>query len=334
MYEYDDGDEGGGRSPVRILVTVLVIAALAAAGWFVVKPRLTDSDDDAAPLAPVTTASDDTIGGSSTTEQRGSDTTDDAAASTSSAAPTSAAGDASTTAAGDDCRAQAATTTTAPSATTTASPTTALPTTAPPTTAPPSTAPPSTAPGAVPYTTLPDGSPQPVNATFDVGRVTLDGAVPDQAAVDRLAGLALANSRDPANTTLVNNLIINPAVPQGVGVRVLELTSTRFPEGSSEVLLEHAAELNRVVNVMNLLPKVSVLVIGHADQRGNDLQNFAISEARADAVVIYMASQGVDPSRMSSRAVGEADLLSINNDAASLALNRRTEFVLYGLLIP
>ena len=333
MYEYDDGDEGGGRSPVRILVTVLVIAALAAAGWFVVKPRLTDSDDDAAPLAPVTTASDDTIGGSSTTEQRGSDTTDDAAGSTSSAAPTSAAGDASTTLPATTA-APAATTTTAPSATTTASPTTALPTTAPPTTAPPSTAPPSTAPGAVPYTTLPDGSPQPVNATFDVGRVTLDGAVPDQAAVDRLAGLALANSRDPANTTLVNNLIINPAVPQGVGVRVLELTSTRFPEGSSEVLLAHAAELNRVVNVMNLLPKVSVLVIGHADQRGNDLQNFAISEARADAVVIYMASQGVDPSRMSSRAVGEADLLSINNDAASLALNRRTEFVLYGLLIP
>ena len=173
-----------------------------------------------------------------------------------------------------------------------------------------------------------------MNATFDVGRTTLDGAVPDQAAVDRLAGLALANSRDPANTTLVNNLTINPAVPQGVGVRVLELTSTRFPEGSAEVMLAHAAELNRVVNVMNLLPKVSVLVIGHADQRGNDLQNFALSEARADAVVIYMASQGVDPSRMSSRAVGEADLLSINDDASSLALNRRTEFVLYGLLIP
>ena len=351
MYEYDDGDEGG-RSPVRILVTVLVIAALAAAGWFVVKPRLTDTDDDAAPLAPVTSASDDTTGGSSTTEQRGSSTTDEAPASTSSTAPTAAAGDTSTTAASGDSTstaattsAQVVTTTTAPPVATTTSPATAPPsttpattassaTTAPPTTAPPTTAPPATNAGAVPYTTLPDGSPQPVNATFDVGRTTLDGAVPDQAAVDRLAGLALANSRDPANTTLVNNLTINPAVPQGVGVRVLELTSTRFPEGSAEVMLAHAAELNRVVNVMNVLPKVSVLVIGHADQRGNDLQNFALSEARADAVVLYMASQGVDPSRMSSRAVGEADLLSINDDASSLALNRRTEFVLYGLLIP
>jgi len=49
--------------------------------------------------------------------------------------------------------------------------------------------------------------------------------------------------------------------------------------------------------------------------------------------VNYLASQGIDPSRLSSRAVGEADLLSINNDAASLALNRRTEFIFYGLLL-
>jgi hypothetical protein len=31
--------------------------------------------------------------------------------------------------------------------------------------------------------------------------------------------------------------------------------------------------------------------------------------------------------------VGEADLLTLNNDDAALALNRRTEFVFYGLLI-
>ena len=57
-----------------------------------------------------------------------------------------------------------------------------------------------------------------------------------------------------------------------------------------------------------------------------------ISEDRADAVVNYLASQGVAPGRLASRAVGEADLLTLNNDDAALALNRRTEFVLFGLL--
>ena len=47
-----------------------------------------------------------------------------------------------------------------------------------------------------------------------------------------------------------------------------------------------------------------------------------------------MVSKGVSPSRLSSRAVGDNDLITLNDDAASLALNRRTEFVLYGLLGP
>ncbi len=77
---------------------------------------------------------------------------------------------------------------------------------------------------------------------------------------------------------------------------------------------------------------MTALVIGHADQRGDEVANYVISEARADAVTTYLASQGVDPARLASRAVGEADLLTLNNDDAALALNRRTEFVLFGLL--
>jgi len=84
---------------------------------------------------------------------------------------------------------------------------------------------------------------------------------------------------------------------------------------------------------MNALPNITALVIGHADQRGDEAANFAISEARADSVTRYLASRGVAPSRLASRAVGEADLLTLDNDAAAFALNRRTEFVFFGLLI-
>ena len=183
------------------------------------------------------------------------------------------------------------------------------------------------------FAALPDGSPVPVVAIFDVGRVTLNGAVPDQAAVDRLGELALLNARGgPEANTLVNNLTINPAVPRNVGVRVIEVTSTRFPEGSAEILPEHALELDRAFAVLNAFPSLSVLVVGHADQQGNDLANFVLSEDRARAVVVYLAAKGIAPSRLSSRAVGEADLLSIGDDDASLALNRRTEFIFYGLI--
>ncbi len=42
-------------------------------------------------------------------------------------------------------------------------------------------------------------------------------------------------------------MVINPAVPISVGVRVIELNSARFPEGTAEILPDHALELNRVV---------------------------------------------------------------------------------------
>ncbi len=73
-------------------------------------------------------------------------------------------------------------------------------------------------------------------------------------------------------------------------------------------------------------------MIGHADQRGSPEANFAISEARARAVVNYLVAHGVAPDRLSSRAVGANDLLTLNSDATAFALNRRTEFVFYGLV--
>ena len=84
---------------------------------------------------------------------------------------------------------------------------------------------------------------------------------------------------------------------------------------------------------MNALPNISCVVIGHADQRGDPTRNYEISADRAQSVVDYMASQGIDPARLSSRAVGASDLLTLNNDAVAFELNRRTEFVFYGLLV-
>jgi outer membrane protein OmpA-like peptidoglycan-associated protein len=222
------------------------------------------------------------------------------------------------------------TTTVAPSTTTSPTrPVAGTATASTPSTTQPSTT--TTEPEPPTSATLPDGSAAPVVAIFDVATITLAGAVPSEAARTRLSALALANSKTPA--AVIDLLTIDPTVPEGVGVRVVELTSSRFPEGSSEIVMAHAAELNRIATVMSALPNVSVLVVGHADQIGSEAANFALSEERAQAVVSYLVDAGVEPSRLSSRAVGESDLLSVDSDETSLALNRRTEFIVYGALI-
>jgi len=222
---------------------------------------------------------------------------------------------------------QAPTTTAAPT-TTQAPTTTAAPTT---TQAPTTTAAPETTVAGPSYPTLPDGSPEPIVAVFDGPVVHLAGWVPSQEKADVLAGLAKANSTDP-NATVDAQLQIDPAVPLNIGTRVIELNSPRFNPGSADVTPEHGAQLDRVASVMLALPNVTVTVVGHADQLGDEATNYALSEARAVSVVRYLVGKGVEPARLSARAVGEQDLLADDLSEASLALNRRTEFIFYGLL--
>lgn len=307
-----EGEGEGRRPPLQLIGWVLLVALVGLLSWFIVR-RIVNGDSDAASstaVAPAasaetTTAADDTA------ESSESSSTEDTVGSNSSTSDAATTTDSPTTTADS-------TTTSAPETTEAATTTT-------------TSSPPTRPTGG--YDTLPDGTPVPIVATFDGARVTLSGAVPDQASAARLEELARANSREP-NPTVVNNLTINPNVPISVPVRVLELQSVRFPEGSATVELLHAAELNRVATVMNALPNVTVVVVGHADQQGESGPNQVLSKERADAVVDYLTTfGGINPSRLSARGVGEDDLLSINDDESALALNRRTEFIFSGLLV-
>jgi len=180
------------------------------------------------------------------------------------------------------------------------------------------------------YDTLPDGNPAPIIVVFGADLITISGNVPDQATKDKLQALSIANARTPVPVS--NLLVIDPTVPRTIGVRVVELTSARFNEGSAKVAGAHAKELDRITAIMNALPNISVLIVGHADQVGSSDANYQLSLQRANAVVAYLVQSGVSPQRLSSRAVGDTDLLTLNDDAASLALNRRTEFIIYGLI--
>jgi outer membrane protein OmpA-like peptidoglycan-associated protein len=314
MYEeYDDG-EGGGTSLGRKIALGVGVVAIALLGWFVVKPQLTGDDD----AEQVTEASATVASVEATAAEDAGPEREDPAATTADA---------------DDSETPASVATGDAGAPTTEASTTELAPSVDETTAPAPTqpvAPTTTAPVGA-YDTLPDGSPEPAIVIYDEGKTTMTGEVPDQAAKDQLETIAKAYAK-PGQENVDNQLTINPAVPRNLGVRVVELTSVRFPDGSAEIRPEHAAELDRVVNAMTALPHITTTVIGHADQRGDEVANYVLSEQRANAVVYYIASKGIDPTRLSARAVGEADLLSINNDDAALALNRRTEFIIVGLI--
>jgi outer membrane protein OmpA-like peptidoglycan-associated protein len=71
---------------------------------------------------------------------------------------------------------------------------------------------------------------------------------------------------------------------------------------------------------------MTIVVEGHADNRGDDNYNQKLGLQRADAVMKELASLGVDASRMSTASLGEGKPLIQQDTAWARAVNRRVEF--------
>lgn len=87
-----------------------------------------------------------------------------------------------------------------------------------------------------------------------------------------------------------------------------------------DMLSAHAAYL-----VKN--PGQSVLIEGHADERGTPEYNIALSERRAKAVVSYLQASGVSSSQMSIVSYGEEKPLDKSRTEGAFAKNRRAVLV-------
>jgi outer membrane protein OmpA-like peptidoglycan-associated protein len=64
-------------------------------------------------------------------------------------------------------------------------------------------------------------------------------------------------------------------------------------------------------------------IVGHTDSKGSDAYNQALSERRAASVREYLASQGLDGSKISTSGRGEADPVASNDTADGRQQNRR-----------
>jgi len=71
----------------------------------------------------------------------------------------------------------------------------------------------------------------------------------------------------------------------------------------------------------------SVLIEGHADERGSREYNIGLGERRANAVKRFLEAEGVDPVQINTISYGEERPLALGSDETSWAQNRRAELV-------
>ena len=77
---------------------------------------------------------------------------------------------------------------------------------------------------------------------------------------------------------------------------------------------------------MNKTLKVSIE--GHTDNAGNPADNQKLSEERANAVLLYLVTQGVEKNRLVAKGFGATKPIADNSTETNMAKNRRTEFVI------
>lgn len=78
-------------------------------------------------------------------------------------------------------------------------------------------------------------------------------------------------------------------------------------------------------------PTITIMVQGHTDDIGDDLQNMNLSKERANEVKKFLEKQGIQGTRMTSQGFGETKPKVPNKDESNRAINRRTDFMIMKL---
>jgi outer membrane protein OmpA-like peptidoglycan-associated protein len=100
-----------------------------------------------------------------------------------------------------------------------------------------------------------------------------------------------------------------------------------FASGSAEIQPQSQPTLKEIVGMLTEHPDLALEVEGHTDNVGSAEANRALSEQRAQAVVAYLTSNGVDASRVMAKGFGATRPVAPNTTAEGRAANRRVELV-------
>ncbi len=151
------------------------------------------------------------------------------------------------------------------------------------------------------------------------------------AAVGAGAGTLIGNRMQKQQQELQKELENQAKVEQTTdqnGLRAIKITfdgGILFNTGSAVISPQAQADLAKFAASLNSHPGTNVQIFGFTDNTGSLAANERVSTARADAVMAYLVSCGVAPSRMSAKGIPMADYVASNDTAAGRAQNRRVE---------
>lgn len=109
-------------------------------------------------------------------------------------------------------------------------------------------------------------------------------------------------------------------------IKIAEQVKFRTASAEIDAGKQSQDVLEAVLAVLKAHPEIGRLRIeGHTDDRGNADNNKALSKARAEAVVAWLAGKGIERSKLTAEGVGQDRPIESNATEAGRAANRRVE---------
>ena len=106
------------------------------------------------------------------------------------------------------------------------------------------------------------------------------------------------------------------------------LADVQFDFDKATIRPDGLRTLTEALKALNDTPTIRLQIEGYASPEGAPEYNKALSERRAVAVRDYLASRGIDPSRLTVISYGEERLKYDTSQEATLALNRRAALII------
>ena len=142
--------------------------------------------------------------------------------------------------------------------------------------------------------------------------------------------VADANSVREKLRDQLNSVLATSETARGL---IVNLSDVLFDTGKFTLKPDTKISLAKVSGILLAYPGLKVQVEGYTDSVGSDQLNQTLSENRANAVMNFLVSQGVQQANISAQGYGKADPVADNSTADGRAQNRRVNLVVSGSAI-
>ena len=121
-------------------------------------------------------------------------------------------------------------------------------------------------------------------------------------------------------------------------IRVTVNDQLLFPSGDWQMPVQAQQTMGKMIPILAPMQQTKIMVNGYTDnvpigpglKRQGITSNLILSQKRADNVMNFMVSRGVNPALVSAQGFGDADPVASNDTADGQAQNRRVELTLAG----